>query len=46
MLPGAEALRDVLPSGNASWAVFAIAVVAIVVLWLRERAARRRDHRR
>jgi hypothetical protein len=42
MLPGSEALRDVLPNGRTSWLVLAIAaVVAIAVLALHERAARR-----
>lgn len=45
MPPGSEALRDLLPNDELSWIVLAIsAVVAITVLILRERAARR-DHK-
>jgi predicted nucleic acid-binding protein len=47
MLPGSETLRDVLPNGRASWLVLAVAaIVAVTILVLRDRAARRRAHRR
>jgi hypothetical protein len=43
MLPGSEALRDVLPNGRAGWIVLAVAaIVAVTMLVLRDRAARRR----
>jgi hypothetical protein len=43
MLPGSETLRDVLPNGRASWLVLAVAaIVAVAILVLRDRAARRR----